>query len=114
MTTSSNWLFNFVLAFVTPYMVDTGPGNDGLGVKVFFVWTAFSLMAVVFVWALIYETKGLSLEQVDELYNHVDKAWKSPAHKRRASLVVGSEETWQGEAKEHSDGYHHEIEEPKY
>ncbi|KAK5203058.1 Plasma membrane low glucose sensor [Exophiala xenobiotica] len=67
MTTSSNWLFNFILAFVTPYMADTGPGNAGLGVKVFFVWTAFCLMAVVFVWALIYETKGLSLEQVDEL-----------------------------------------------
>lgn len=28
-------------------------------------------------WALIYETKGLSLEQVDELYAKVDKAWHS-------------------------------------
>jgi len=27
---------------------------------------------------MIYETKGLSLEQVDELYFKVDKAWKSP------------------------------------
>lgn len=27
---------------------------------------------------MIYETKGLSLEQVDELYGKVDKAWKSP------------------------------------
>ena len=27
---------------------------------------------------MIYETKGLSLEQVDELYAKVDKAWKSP------------------------------------
>jgi len=26
----------------------------------------------------IYETKGLSLEQVDELYAKVDKAYKSP------------------------------------
>lgn len=26
---------------------------------------------------MIYETKGLSLEQVDELYGKVDKAWKS-------------------------------------
>jgi len=114
MTTSSNWLFNFILAFVTPYMVDSGPGNAGLGVKVFFVWTAFCLIAVVFVWALIYETKGLSLEQVDELYNLVDKAWKSPAYKRRGSLAVGSEATWQGETKEHGDGYHQEIEEPKH
>jgi hypothetical protein len=27
---------------------------------------------------MIYETKGLSLEQVDELYAKVTKAWKSP------------------------------------
>lgn len=27
---------------------------------------------------MIYETKGLSLEQVDELYAKIDKAWKSP------------------------------------
>ena len=26
---------------------------------------------------MIYETKGLTLEQVDELYGMVDKAWKS-------------------------------------
>jgi len=26
---------------------------------------------------MIYETKGLSLEQVDELYAKVDKAWQS-------------------------------------
>ena len=27
---------------------------------------------------MIYETKGLSLEQVDELYFKVNQAWKSP------------------------------------
>jgi MFS transporter, SP family, sugar:H+ symporter len=27
---------------------------------------------------MIYETKGLSLEQVDELYAKVTKAWQSP------------------------------------
>lgn len=28
-------------------------------------------------WLFIYETKGLTLEQVDELYGIVGKAWKS-------------------------------------
>ena len=27
---------------------------------------------------MIYETKGLSLEQVDELYAKVNRAWRSP------------------------------------
>lgn len=31
----------------------------------------------VFVWSMIYETKGLSLESVDELYGKVSKAWRS-------------------------------------
>lgn len=31
-----------------------------------------------FVYFFIYETKGLSLEQVDELYGKVSKAWQSP------------------------------------
>ena len=31
-----------------------------------------------FVWACIIETKGLSLEQIDELFAKVDKAWNSP------------------------------------
>ena len=34
-------------------------------------------ICIFFVWALIYETKGLSLEQVDELYAKVPKAWQS-------------------------------------
>jgi MFS transporter, SP family, sugar:H+ symporter len=32
---------------------------------------------MVFVYLCIYETKGLSLEQVDELYAKVGKAWQS-------------------------------------
>ena len=35
---------------------------------------------------MIYETKGLSLEQVDELYAKVDKAWKSPGFQPTVSF----------------------------
>ena len=34
-------------------------------------------MCMVFVWGCIYETKGLSLEQVDELYAKIPHAWQS-------------------------------------
>lgn len=77
-TTATNWLLNFVIGFVTPYLVDEGEGKAGLGAKVFFIWGTCCLIAIVFVWAMIYETKGLSLEQVDELYSKVSKAWQSP------------------------------------
>jgi len=77
MTTASNWLLNWAIAYATPYMVDSGPGNANLGSKVFFIWGGFCFVCIFFVWAFIYETKGLSLEQVDELYGKVNKAWQS-------------------------------------
>lgn len=77
MTTASNWLLNWAIAYATPYMVDEGPGNANLQAKVFFVWGGFCFICIAFVYFMIYETKGLSLEQVDELYLKVGKAWQS-------------------------------------
>ncbi|KAI7091192.1 general substrate transporter [Hortaea werneckii] len=77
MTTASNWLLNWAIAYATPYMVDSGPGNANLQSKVFFIWGGFCFICIFFVWGMIYETKGLSLEQVDELYAKVGKAWQS-------------------------------------
>jgi len=38
MTTASNWLLNWAIAYATPYLVDAGPGNANLQSKVFFIW----------------------------------------------------------------------------
>ncbi|KAF2105385.1 general substrate transporter [Lophiotrema nucula] len=78
MTTASNWLLNFAIGYATPYLVNPGPGNANLGAKVFFIWGGCCFVCIAFVWAMIYETKGLALEQVDELYAKVNRAWKSP------------------------------------
>ncbi|KAK3676368.1 Plasma membrane low glucose sensor [Recurvomyces mirabilis] len=78
MTTATNWLLNFAIAYATPYMVnDGGAGYANLGSRVFFVWGSFCFICIFFVWMLIYETKGLALEQVDELYAVISQAWKS-------------------------------------
>ncbi|KAL2000999.1 hypothetical protein VTN02DRAFT_2358 [Thermoascus thermophilus] len=76
-TTATNWLFNWAIAYATPYMVNSGPGNANLQSKVFFIWGSFCLVCSVFVYTCIYETKNLTLEQVDELYSKVRFAWKS-------------------------------------
>ncbi|CAN9360427.1 unnamed protein product [Alternaria alternata] len=73
--TASNWLLNLAIAYSTPYMVDEDHAN--LQSKVFFVWGSFCFVCIAFVWFMIYETKGLTLEQVDELYGIIGKAWKS-------------------------------------
>ena len=46
-------------------MVGEDKGN--LGAKVFFVWGSLCATAFVYAYFLIYETKGLSLEQVDKM-----------------------------------------------
>ncbi|CAN9426876.1 unnamed protein product [Alternaria alternata] len=68
-------LLNWAIAYSTPYMVDEDHAN--LQSKVFFVWGSFCFVCIAFVWFMIYETKGLTLEQVDELYGIIGKAWKS-------------------------------------
>ena len=65
LSTASNWLWNFVIGFITPYMIDEQYGN--LKTKVFFVWGATCTACVVFAYFLVPETKGLSLEQVDNM-----------------------------------------------
>jgi MFS family permease len=65
LSTASNWLWNFVIGYITPYMVDEDKGN--LKSKVFFVWGATCTMCVLFAYFLVPETKGLSLEQVDRM-----------------------------------------------
>ncbi|RDW87681.1 MFS sugar transporter-like protein [Coleophoma crateriformis] len=76
-STASNWLLNFAIAYGTPYLVGSGQGYANLQSKVFFVWAAFCVLAIVFVWAMVYETSKISLEQIDELYERVDHAWHS-------------------------------------
>ena len=77
MTTATNWLLNWAIAYSTPYLVNYGEGYANLQSKIFFVWFAACFVCVAFVWFFIYETKGLSLEQVDQLYNDVSVARKS-------------------------------------
>lgn len=76
-STASNWLLNFGIAYGTPYLVETGRGYASLGPRVFFVWGAFCIVAVFFVWCMVYETSKISLEQIDEMYERVDYAWNS-------------------------------------
>ncbi|KAI0359460.1 AmMst-1 [Trametes cingulata] len=70
LSAASNWLWNWALAFATPYLVNSGPGNAGLGVKVFFIWGSTCAGCIAFTYFCIPETKGLSLEQIDLLYQN--------------------------------------------
>ncbi|KAL5363871.1 general substrate transporter [Aspergillus floccosus] len=65
LSTASNWLWNCIIAVITPYMVDKDKGD--LKAKVFFIWGSLCACAFVYTYFLIPETKGLTLEQVDKM-----------------------------------------------
>lgn len=76
-STASNWMLNFAIAYGTPYLVNPGEGYINLASKVFFVWGVFCVLSFIFVWFMVYETSRISLEQIDEMYERVDHAWNS-------------------------------------
>ncbi|KAF9468048.1 general substrate transporter [Collybia nuda] len=59
---SSNWMNNFIVGQVTPSMLE----HLGFGTFVFF--GSFSLLGGLFVMFFVPETKGLSLEEMDEVF----------------------------------------------
>ncbi|QRV87794.1 Sugar (and other) transporter [Ceratobasidium sp. AG-Ba] len=68
MTGATNWAVNFGIGYSVPYLVNEGPGNAGLGVRVYFLWGSLCMLCFVYAYFFIPETKGLSLEQVDQLF----------------------------------------------
>ncbi|GMF81423.1 unnamed protein product [Aspergillus oryzae] len=88
MTTAANWFFNWLLSYITPYL--TGALNPTQS-NVFWIWGSFCWIAFVFTFTMIYETKGLSLEQVNELYESVSKAWRSANYRSELRRMSVSE-----------------------
>jgi len=66
LSTASNWLWSTVIAVITPYMV--GEDDGDLKSNVFFVWGCLCTCALVHAYFLVPETKGLTLEQVDRMF----------------------------------------------
>lgn len=65
LSTASNWLWNTIIAVITPYMTHKDKGN--LKSSVFFIWGGLCASAFVYSYFFIPETKGLTLEQVDKM-----------------------------------------------
>ncbi|KAL4930651.1 sugar porter family MFS transporter [Aspergillus undulatus] len=62
---ATQWLFNFVVARAVPNMLAT-VGANGYGAYIIFACFCFSMF--IFVWFFVPETKGVSLEKMDELF----------------------------------------------
>ena len=88
--TTGNWMFNFLIGFLTPIITDKIGYNYG------YVFTVCNALIVMIVFFFYYESSNLTLEQVDMMYNDPTcKPWKSstwiaPGTEYRGGPVVGS------------------------
>jgi MFS transporter, SP family, sugar:H+ symporter len=69
-----NFIFGWLVAFCTPYFIN--PTELNWGPKYGYIWGASNLIIIIFVFFVIPETKGRSLEQLDELFAKNVPTWK--------------------------------------
>ncbi|PVH14839.1 uncharacterized protein CXQ87_005115 [Candidozyma duobushaemuli] len=69
--TAANWLWGFLISFFTPFITSAIHFYYG------FVFTGCLVFSFFFVYFCVPETKGLSLEEVDELYASGVVPWKT-------------------------------------
>ncbi|ODV77071.1 general substrate transporter, partial [Suhomyces tanzawaensis NRRL Y-17324] len=82
-TAATNWIVNFIFAYITPYLIDTGQHTAALGNRIFFIWGGLNAAGVIFSYFTVYETKGLKLEEVDYMYANCRNARVSTEFKSR-------------------------------
>ncbi|UJR17200.1 hypothetical protein I4U23_004095 [Adineta vaga] len=93
LSSASNWLFNFILSYVTPYMIDKDKGN--LGTDVFFIWGITCTGCLIFAFFCIWETKGLSLEQVNYLVKNSSPMTSAELNQQMTSGSITENESIQ-------------------
>lgn len=90
LSTASNWFWNFLLAFFTPFIIKS------IQYKYGYVFASCNLAGAVIVYFFLYESSDLSLESVDMMYNDpnckpwTSGAWAPPGFANRADLVEQS------------------------
>ncbi|KAH8980151.1 general substrate transporter [Lactarius hatsudake] len=87
LSTASNWMWNFLIAFFTPFI------TSDIHYKYGFIFASCNLFASVFVFLFLYESSNLSLEAVDQMYNDPNckpwnsSTWAPPGYDNRRDLI---------------------------
>ena len=72
LSTASNWLFNFAMAWAVP------PALSTIAYKTYFIFGTFNLAAFVHIFFMFPETAGRTLEEVEEVFaqGYTFTAWR--------------------------------------
>ncbi|KAF9586650.1 hypothetical protein BGW38_000024 [Lunasporangiospora selenospora] len=73
LSTASNWAFNFILAYAVP------PALEKIQYRTYFIFAACCVAMTIHIFFMFPETKGRTLEEMDELFNSDVPAWKTRA-----------------------------------
>ena len=71
MSTASNWIWNFLLAFFTPFITSAVDFRYG------YVFAGCCAAASITVYFFLLETQGRTLEEIDKMYILGVEPWKS-------------------------------------
>ncbi|PWN35852.1 uncharacterized protein FA14DRAFT_179218 [Meira miltonrushii] len=70
-STCANWIFNFALGYFVP------PAFENIQWKVYLIFGVFNVAMFIHVFFCFVETKGKTLEEVEEVFNSGLHAWQT-------------------------------------
>jgi hypothetical protein len=72
LATASNWFWNCILAYMVP------PLLSSINWKMYMIFATFNGMALIHMFLAAPETKGRTLEEMDEVFDSGVPAWRTP------------------------------------
>ncbi|KGR01337.1 sugar porter (SP) family MFS transporter [Candida albicans GC75] len=90
---ASNWTWGFLISFFTSFITDAIHFYYG------FVFMGCLVFSIFFVYFMVYETKGLTLEEIDELYSTKVLPWKSAGWVPPSEEEMATSTGYAGDAK---------------
>ncbi|KAK1926871.1 putative galactose transporter [Papiliotrema laurentii] len=92
-----NWIMNFTVAEVTPIMI------TNIGYKTYIVFMCFCIVGFIYAVFILPELKGLSLEEVDAIFNDRSGA-EDRARRERVAKQIGLDKVEQDVRRETAGG----------
>lgn len=87
LSTAGNWTWNFLIAFFTPFI------GSAIGFKYGYVFAGCNLLGALVVYFFLYESSGLTLEEVNMMYTDpickpwTSRQWAPPGYSSRRDLI---------------------------
>jgi MFS family permease len=97
LTTASNWTWNCALAFAVP------PLLREINWKMYIIFAVFNLLAFIQIFLMAPETKGRTLEEMDQVFDSGRPAWRRDPNGGKSQMDLMAETARQKQEAENSE-----------